>query len=87
MVLACYSIWNDVYWGLNNSPKRYMVLFLATAALNAIPVIGSVKGGTFMENGKFGTPFINVMVLTMLLILAVTHLLKYVTDRSRGEEE
>ena len=42
VVLACYSIWNDVYWGLNNSPKRYIALFAATAALNMIPVIGSV---------------------------------------------
>ena len=87
VVLACYSIWNDVYWGLNNSPKRYIVLFAATAVLNAIPVIGSVKGGTFIENGKFGTPFINVMVLVMLLILAVTLLVKYIADHRRGEED
>ena len=76
LVLAVYSIWHDVYWGLNNNRTRYGVVFFITALLNLIPVIFAIKGGSFLKDGKFGSQVLNLMALVMLLILAIALLLK-----------
>ena len=86
IVLCCYSIWHDVYWGLNNDPRRYSVIFIAVALLNLIPIIGAVKSGTLMENGKFGLPFMNIMVMIMLAIIGIVFFAKSLADGRRGEE-
>lgn len=85
-VLCCYSIWHDVYWGLNNDPRRYSVIFIATALLNLIPIIGAVKSGTLMVNGKFTLPFMNIMVMIMLAIIGVVFFVKNMADSRREEE-
>lgn len=86
IVLCCYSIWHDVYWGLNNDPRRYSVLFIFIILLNLIPIIGAVKSGTLMENGKFGLPFLNIMVIVMMAIIGIVFLAKNFADGQRGEE-
>lgn len=76
LVLACYSIWKGVYWGLNNNRKRYAVIFLVCAALNAIPVIFTILG-----NAAFDAAWLNAIVLIMLLIVGVELLIKEGMDR------
>ena len=83
MVLATYCIWKDAYWGLNNNLKRYAIVFLATAALNAIPIIASVKGGKLdLMDG----PVLNLICLVMLGVLGIELLIKYLTDKGGVEE-
>ena len=86
IVLCCYSIWHDVYWGLNNDPRRYSIIFIIVTALNIIPIIGAVKSGTLMENGKFGLPFMNILVMIMLASIGLIFLIKHIADGRREEE-
>ena len=86
IVLCCYSIWHDVYWGLNNDPRRYSLIFIFTGILNLIPIIGAVKSGTLMENGKFGLPFMNILVMIMLIAIGICFLVKHIADSSEEEE-
>ena len=86
-VLGSYCIWHGAYWGLNNNPKRYAVIIVILALLNAIPVFGSIKSGSFFENGRAGVPLVNVLVLIMLLFFAAELLLKHLADRSSEEKE
>ncbi len=85
-VLGVYCIWNDVYWGLNNNRKRYGFFFVVCAALNAIPVIGSIREGSLVTDGKWNTPVINVMVLLMMLVFGVMLLVKSFIG-GRNEED
>jgi hypothetical protein len=80
LVLSGYCIWNDAYWGLNNNRKRFGLMFLVLAVLNAIPVVGS------LINGSFSTaPFINLMVLIMMLILGTELLVKNTLEKRDSE--
>ena len=86
LVLACYCIWKDVYWGLNNNRKRYALIFLATAALNAIPLIGALTHGGLKEGGRFAPPVLNLLVLIMLAILGGELLVKHFVEKKEAAE-
>ena len=86
IVLACYSIWNDVYWGLNNNRKRYGIVMIVLAMINALPVVGSLKEGTLFTKGE-NVPIVNLMVLVLMLVMGVTFLLKHLTDSRKNVEE
>lgn len=87
LVFACHSIWNGAYWGINNNLKRYAIVFLALAFLNAIPIIGALKSGTFFEEGKLAPPVLNLMVLVELLVLGITLLAKHLSGQHAEEED
>ncbi|MCR5134662.1 MAG: hypothetical protein K6B12_03410 [Clostridiales bacterium] len=80
IVLAGYCIWKDVYWGLNNNRKRYAIIFLACAALNAIPVAASIAG-----SDSFGEAWLNVIVLVMMAVIGIELLIKEAMDRREAE--
>lgn len=86
IVLATYCIWNDVYWGLNNNHRRYLIVFAIATVLNILPLIGNVRGGTLMENGKIGLPLLNILVLIMMAVICVELLVKRAMDKDTGEE-
>lgn len=80
IVLSGYCIWHDAYWGLNNNRKRYAIIFLACALLNAIPVIGALTHG-----GLTTAPLLNLLVLVMLLILGSELLIKHLMEKRDAE--
>ena len=84
-VLACCNIWQGAYWGLNNNRRRYAVIFLGVALLNAFPVVGALLSGTFITDGEFSTPIINLLVLVMLLFIVLTMLARSIADRREEE--
>ena len=87
-VLGVYCIWHDVYWGLNNNKTRYMLIFVFTAILNCIPIIGAAKSGNLIIDGKLGMAALNIMVIAMLIVVVVTLLIKQIADKGgKGEEE
>lgn len=88
-VLGVYCILKDVYWGMNNNRKRYILVFAVAAALNIIPVAGSIAAGSYITDGKVSFPVVNLMVLFMLLVLLIAFLLKSVFDKNAdsGEDE
>ena len=88
IVVCAYCIWNGVYWGLNNDPKRYYVIFIICIVLNLIPIVVPAARGTLLENGKLGLPMLNVMVLIMMAVVLITLAVKTIADKNKaGEEE
>ena len=87
MVLACYSIWTGVYWGLNNDRKKYAVIFVIVGIFNLVPVWAAYKSGELIENGRLGTPFVNLLVVIMMFILGAEMIVKLIMDARAAEEE
>ena len=87
MVLAGYSIWNDVYWGLNNDPKRYGYAIAAIILLNAVPVVKTFMDGEMFQDGKISSVFINLIVLIMMVVLVVLLLIKKQMNKSMDQED
>ena len=86
-VLAVYSIWKDAYWGVNNNRRRYGIIFVFLAIVNAIPVVGAVREGTLITDGKLDIPFMNIIVLIMMGVIGIVLLIKAYTDRGMEAEE
>ena len=70
---------------MNNDRKRYIMVFAVAIALNLIPVIASIMGGSFITDGQVNMPVINFMVLMMLFALFVTFILKHIVDKRENE--
>ena len=81
LVLSGYSIWKDAYWGLNNNRRRYGVILVVAGLLNALPLIGALRGGDF--------PYVNLLCCVMLLFVGIELLVKHLVDRrsDSGEDE
>ena len=79
-VLCVHSIWTGTYWGLNNNRKRYAVIFLICAALNAIPVVPMITGKTSLDSG-----WLNVIVLIMMAVIGIELIIKEIMDRREAE--
>ena len=81
LVLSGYSIWKDAYWGLNNNRRRYGIILVVAGLLNALPLIGALRGGGF--------PYVNLLCCVMLLFVGIELLVKHLVDRrsDSGEDE
>ena len=87
LVLSGYSIWKDAWWGINNNRKRYAIIFIVCAVLNLIPVVGAISTGSLMEGGHLTSPFLNLMVCFMLLVVGIELLIKSMMEKNSDKEE
>ncbi|MCR4740364.1 MAG: hypothetical protein K5886_08940 [Lachnospiraceae bacterium] len=87
IVLCAHSIWNGVYWGLNNDHKRYYVIMAIALALNILPVATQAAAGTLIEDGKIGLPMLNIMVIIMMAVLGIEMVIKGIVDKRKTEED
>lgn len=85
--LAVYSVWNDAYWGLNNDKKRWNLILIIAFAINVLAFVGPVMAGSFLEDGKLGLPFANLMVIVLLVIIVILRIVKDHLDKAAGEED
>ena len=85
--LSIHSIWNDVYWGLNNNRRRYLVVFAVLFLINAVPVVNAVSEGTMFKDGKLSTASINLMVAILILVIGAVLLIKQLADRKAEANE
>ena len=81
LVLSGYSIWKDAYWGLNNNRRRYGIILVVAGLLNALPLIGALRGGELS--------YVNLLCCVMLLFVGIELLVKHLVDRrsDSGEDE
>ena len=87
-VMCAYDIWNGVYWGMNNDPKRYAIVFIFAIILNLIPVFGAMrKGGIDFSDPISTLPMLNVIVLIMFVVIFAVMLIRKLFDRLCGEGE
>ena len=82
LVLSGYCIWKDAYWGLNNNRRRYGIILLAAAVLNAIPLLG-----VFKHTEDFEFPYVNLIACIMLLVTGVELLVKQMLDKRAENAE
>ncbi len=75
-VLGVYCVWKGAYWGLNSNPRRYLIMFAVFILLNLLPIIGAAVSGSLFNDGVIGVTSINMMVLVMMVILALSMLIR-----------
>lgn len=87
LVLCLHSIWNGVYWGLNNDHRRYYILFAVAAVLNIIPVAASFANNSISTEGFDSIPIMNIMVIVWLAIIGIVALVKKIVSSGEDAEE
>ncbi|MCR5734858.1 MAG: hypothetical protein K6G22_09665 [Lachnospiraceae bacterium] len=87
IVLCAHSVWNGVYWGLNNDRKRYYIIFAVAAVLNLLPIVGQAVSGTLLQNGKIGLVMLNIMVIIMMAVIVIEMVIKNMIDKKKAEED
>lgn len=85
-VYACYTIWKDAYFALNERRKSYIWLFVAVVVLNVTVGVGHIRDGSFIVDGvlTFGGSA-NLLAGVLILVILVMLLLKEIA--SRREED
>ena len=87
LVLCAHSIWNGVYWGLNNNRKRYAIILVLAVILNLIPLAASIAHGAISGHGFNSIPVLNLIVLVWMAIIGVIALVKKFVDARNVEED
>ena len=89
ITLVIHSVWNGAYWGLNNNIKKYTITFIVLFIFNLVPFVGVFKNGIVIENGYISNfPFMNFLVIIMMVILLVTLLArKRIDNMEEGRED
>ncbi len=88
IVMCVYCIWKGAYWGLNNDRKRYGIILVAAGLLNLIPVIPAFINGNLTSGDMLDSlPWMNIIVLIMMLAIGITLLIKAFVDKAEKEEE
>lgn len=87
-VFAGNAIWNDAYFSMNETPKFYIYLFIALAALNLFGGIrGIVHGGSKAGDLLLGENSLNLCLGVTLFCLLVVLGVKWLWDKKTGEED
>lgn len=89
VVYACYCIWNDAYFALNENRTFLLVVFAIAGVVNLILGIGGIVASTSTDNSahRVEQPFtgLNLLCGIMLMILMGTMLLKKVLKDGKDE--
>ena len=87
-VVCMYCIWKGVYWGINNDPKRYMIIWVIAIALNLFSVIAAIANGSLLSNDPADAlPWFNIIIIAMFVVIGVELLVKFAIDKKNAEED
>ncbi len=82
-VSACYCIWNDGYFALNEKKECFIVIAIVGGIINMVLGIWAFVSGTAIYNGKLTFSSLNLFCGIMILIVGGVMLLKKI----RKEDE
>lgn len=85
VVYACYCIWNEGYFALNENPKRVLVAFILIALLNFGVFARTAITSGIMENGALSASCLNLVCGIMFLVIFAVLLLKYLQNKREAE--
>lgn len=85
VVYACYCIWNEGYFALNENPRRVLIAFVLIALLNFGVFARRVMEKGIMENGVLSACCVNLFCGLMFLVLFAVLLLKWIQNRREAE--
>lgn len=86
VVYAVYSIWNEAFFSLNQTPKTYIILLICTAFLNAQSGINTIIDGSIVANGTLALKSISLICAVALTIILMTMLVKIVINKKAEQE-
>lgn len=85
VVYACYCIWNEGYFALNENRKRVLVAFALIALMNFVIFgIHAVNDGIW-EEGMLAPCILNLFCGVMFLVIFSVMLMKRMQNRSEEE--
>ncbi|MBQ2804208.1 MAG: hypothetical protein IJF07_09960 [Lachnospiraceae bacterium] len=83
-VFACYCIWNDGYFALNENRKGLMIVFAIVGGINLYIGLMNVIQGSVLENGSLTMKSANLFCGILLFAIFIMLLLKEAKDRKEG---
>ena len=86
VVYAVYSIWNEAFFSLNQTPKGYIILLICTAFLNAQSGINTIIDGSIVANGTLALESISLICAISFSIILMTMLVKIVVNKKAEQE-
>lgn len=76
MVSVSYFIWNEAYFGQNNSIRKYGIAFTIIALFNlVITIFEGIRGG-LVEEGILTFKAVNLEIVIMFAIIGIEYLIK-----------
>ena len=80
IVQVTYCVFNDGYVGLNTNMPRFMIFMTLISAFNLFIGIMAAIHGELIEDGVYQGPFVNLLVGSLFIVLAIELLIKKVID-------
>lgn len=74
---ACYCIWNEGYFAINENPKRVILVSILISFMNFAIFIRSALCEEVIENGVLQNSFMNLFCGILLLIITFVTFVKY----------
>ncbi len=85
LVYACYCIWHDGYFSLNENPKGVLIAFAIIAVSNFVIFAVNFTNGTVVENGILTIRCTNLLCGIMFVIIFGVLLVKAVCNKKETE--
>lgn len=81
VVFACYCIWNDGYFSLNENRKSIMIFLVFVGILNLVIGIRNVLSGDAIQDGRLTFEGLNLMCGAVFIIIFAVFVAKAIRDR------
>ena len=82
VVHCVYCILHDGYFGINNRPKSYYILFIFIGLSNFLIGIMNSLRGVVVVDGKLDIPFANYMAGFMFIIVGISIFIRHMNNKS-----
>ena len=87
MVHTVYCIFNDGYFGINNTPRGYYIFFLIIGIFNLFIGVMNAKTGRMITDGKLDFPVANFVCGLMFVVLGISVIIKKLVKKDIDEED
>lgn len=88
LAFSIYCIWKEAYFSINDNHKRYFIIFISCAVINAVGGIALAMETPIIENGMLTYRSLNLLcALLLFLILAALAVKTAVSRFTPGEDE
>lgn len=81
VVFACYCIWHEGYFALNERPKRLLIIFAFVAIINTIIGIVNAIDGMYVVEGVLTFSCSNIVCAAMFYIIFAVLLMKTISNK------
>lgn len=87
MIQVSHSIWNDAYFGRNNSTRKYVIIFIVLTLINALAAVRFGMENMLVVDGMLTTKAINAECALIFVIIGIEYALKGIAENKEPKEE